>query len=134
MDRALSIVTAIAFVMCALLVGWFLSGGQNLIGGIDYDLPGRPRSLAGGVALLGGTLGTWGGIILLAGIGLFIYGLQELCNYWFGLILVKSLRKANHPREEIIAKIDRSPVSRGLKKRLKGWLDKSAERGMRSAE
>ena len=134
MDRALSIVTAIAFVMCALLVGWFLSGGQNLIGGIDYGLPERPRSLAGGVALLGGTLGTWGGIILLAGIGLVIYGLQELLNYWFGLILVRSMMNAKHPTQEIIAKIDRSPVSRGLKNRLKRWLDKNAKCGMRSAE
>jgi hypothetical protein len=44
------------------------------------------------------------------------------------------MMNAKHPTQEIVAKIDRSPVSRGLKNRLKRWLDKSAERGMRSAE
>jgi hypothetical protein len=133
-DKALSIITALAFVLAALLVGWGLSGGRSLIDGIDYDLPARPRSLAEGVAVLGGPLGTWGGVVLLGGIGLVIYGLQELCNYWFALLLVGSMKRAKHPTEEMVAKIDRSPISRGLKKRLKRWLDKSAERGMRSAE
>jgi hypothetical protein len=122
-DKALSIITALTFVLAALLVGWLLSGGQSLIGGIDYDLPARPRSLAEGVAVLGGPLGTWGGVVLLAGIGLVIYGLQELCNYGFALLLVRSMKSAKHPTEEIVAKIDRSPISRGLKKRLKKWVD-----------
>jgi hypothetical protein len=123
-DKALSIIPALTFMLAALLVGWLLSGGQSLIGGIDYDLPARPRSLAEGVAVLGGPLGTSGGVILLAGIGLVIYGLQELCNYGFALLLVRSMKRAKHPTEEIVAKIDRSPISRGLKKRLKKWVDK----------
>jgi hypothetical protein len=133
-DKVVSIINALAFVLTALLVGWGLSGGRNLIGGIDYDLPARPRSLAEAVAVLGGPLGTWGGVVLLAGIGLVIYGLQELCNYGFALLLVRSMKSAKHPTEEIVAKIDRSPISRGLKKRLKRWLDKNAKCEVRNAK
>jgi hypothetical protein len=133
-DKAFSIVTAMVFVLCALGVGWFLSGGPNLGMDIDYGFSARPRSLEEGVALMGGALGTGGGIVVLAAIGLVTYGLQELCNYWFALVLVNALKKSGHGADAIALKIDRSPISRGLKNRLKKRLDRNAKFEMRNAK
>jgi hypothetical protein len=101
---------------------------------IDYGFSARPRSLEEGVALMGGALGTGGGIVVLAAIGLVTYGLQELCNYWFALVLVNALKKSGHGADAIALKIDRSPISRGLKNRLKKRLDRNAKFEMRNAK
>jgi hypothetical protein len=126
MDKAFSIGQAIILVALLLFIAWLFSGGVSL------SLLGQgwgaerlaERSLSAALEMLGGPLGWWGGIGLLAVLGLTCYGLQEILNYWFGLAIVKALKSQGHPPEGIAARIDAVPISKGLKRRLK----RSAER------
>ena len=126
MDKAFSIGQAIILVALLLFIAWLFSGGGglNLLGPAwDSERPAE-RSVSAALEMFGGPLGAWGGIGLLAVLGLACYGLQEILNYWFGLALLKSLRNSGLPPEAIAARIDAVPISKGLKRRLK----RSAER------
>ncbi|MBE3070036.1 MAG: hypothetical protein IMZ66_07350 [Planctomycetes bacterium] len=111
MDKALSIGSAVILALCVLYFVWFFSAGLTL--------DTRDKSLAVGLVAFGGPLGFWGGVGLVAAMGVAIYGLHELCNYWVGFAYVKLLQGQGHAGEELQGRIDRLPVSRGLKKRLK---------------
>ena len=111
MDKVLSIGSAVILSLCVLCFVWLFSAGLTL--------DAHDRSLARGLAAFGGPLGFWGGLGLVAAMGAAIYGLHELCNYWVGFAYVKLLRGQGHAGEELQGRIERLPVSRGLKKRLK---------------
>ena len=127
MDKAFSIGQAIVLVALFLFIAWLFSGGVGLglLGqGWGAERPAE-RSLSAALEMLGGPLGLWGGIGLLAVLGLACYGLQEILNYWFGLAIVKALKSRGHPPEGIAARIDAVPISKGLKRRLKRAAERS---------
>jgi hypothetical protein len=62
-------------------------------------------------------------------VGLVTYGLQELCNYWFAWLVVRAMYRAGQPKDQVAAKVDKCPISGGLKRRLKRWLDSKTPSG-----
>jgi hypothetical protein len=104
---------------------WFLSAGLTL--------DPADKSLAKGLALYGGPLGFWGGVALVAAVAVAIYGLHELCNYWVGFAYVKVLHGQGCTGEHLDARIDRLPLSRGLKRRMKAAAARAASQGAQAA-
>ena len=127
MDKAFSIGQAIVLVALVLFIAWLFSGGVglNLLGPAWGSERPAERSVSAALEMLGGPLGPWGGVGLLAVLGLACYGLQEILNYWFGLAIVKTLKSRGHPPEGIAARIDAVPISKGLKRRLKRAAERS---------
>ena len=113
MDKVFSIGGALAVVGIVLMAAWLFSGG------IFAD---SPRSVVRGLEGLGGPLGLWGGIALLAAVGVGVYILHEAANYRIGAAMIRRLKRRGHPPDVIAAQIDFAPVSRGLKRRLKSLL------------
>jgi hypothetical protein len=126
MDKAFSIGQAIVIAALLLFIAWLFSGGSglNLLGPAWGSEQPAERSLSAALEMLGRPLGTWGGVGLLMAVGLACYGLQELLNYWFGLVILKTLRNRGLPPETIAARIDSVPISKGLKRRLKRAAEK----------
>jgi len=118
MDKALSIGAAIILTLCLLYFLWFLSAGLTL--------DPADKSLAKGLTLFGGPLGFWGGVALVAAVAAAIFGLHELCNYWVGFAYVKVLQGQGCTGERLEARIDRLPLSRGLKRRMKAAAARAA--------
>jgi hypothetical protein len=110
-DKALSIGSAILMAGLIVFAAWLFSGG--------FPFDRTERSLAHGLAAFGGPLGLWGGIGLVVVVGVAMYALHELCNYWIGLSFVRGFQKQRYSADAICARIDTIPISRGLKERLK---------------
>jgi hypothetical protein len=127
MDKAFSIGQAIVLVALFLFIAWLFSGGfgLGLLGqGWGAERPAE-RSLSAALEMLGGPLGRWGGVGLLAAVGLACYGLQEILNYWFGLAILKAMKSRGLAPDAIAARIDAVPISKGLKRRLKRAAEKA---------
>ncbi len=125
MDKAVSIGAAIIVALCLLCFVWLFSTGLTL--------DPADKSLAKGLALYGGPLGFWGGVALVAAVAVAIYGLHQLCNYWIGVAYVKVLQGQGCTGESLDARIDRLPLSRGLKKRMKAAAARAASQGAKAA-
>ena len=127
MDKALSITMAILMVLCFLALVWLASGG--------FGIHAPTRSLGQGITQFGGPLGFWGGLGLMAAVGMAVYGLHELCNLWAGRTYVRHLMGKGLAPDAIAAKVDVLPLSRGLKKRMKAVKakPKATEEKSRSA-
>jgi hypothetical protein len=113
MDKALSIVTALAFGFMMILLVWLLSSHSP-------DL--AQKSLATGLTAMGGPTGFWGGCLLVAAVVLAMYGLHELVNLWMGRSIIEYLRERGRSDARIAAQLDTMPISRGLKRRLREHL------------
>jgi hypothetical protein len=127
MDKAFSIGQAIVLAALFLFIAWLFSGGfgLGLLGqGWGAERPAE-RSLSAALEMLGGPLGLWGGVGLLAVLGLACYGLQEILNYWFGLAILKAMKSRGLAPDAIAARIDAVPISKGLKRRLKRAAEKA---------
>jgi hypothetical protein len=110
-DRVISALASIMLAGLVLATAWIFSGGF-------YWVQGRQKPIPETVAMLGGPLGFWGGVTLLAGVVLATYGLHQSLNYYTSLAIIKVLLKSGHSREAIIRRIERFPISAPMKRRL----------------
>jgi hypothetical protein len=111
MDKAVSIVTGLMMSGLLVFMAWMVSGG--------FPFNESPRNLSYALSVMGGPLGFWGGTGLVVASGLAAYFLQEMCNYWLGLSVVRGLEAHGNSYETLAAKLDSMPISAGLKRRLK---------------
>jgi len=86
-------------------------------------------ALTSGLAILGGPLGMLGGIGVL---GLSVYISQAISKHGFEIIYsktIKGLLEKGETKESILSKIDKYPISKGLKLNLKDLLNKELKDG-----
>jgi hypothetical protein len=116
MDKAISAIAAILMGAVMLLAAWLLS---------DNGLDLGQKSLATGLAAVGGPTGLWGGVGLVLAVVAATYWLHEIMNVWLGRSIIAYLRERGRTDAQIAAQLDTMPISRGLKRRLK---ESAAER------
>jgi hypothetical protein len=114
MDKVLSIVNGLA---CGLVL-WplariFLCAIDTLVG-TRHD-----TSWMGTLACLGGPWGTTGGIVVLVVFSVACGFIQEYLNWMMAWGSVKGMLKAGSAPEAIAARIEKLPLSRGLKEKMK---------------
>lgn len=66
-----------------------------------------------------GPLGYLGGLALAVAVGLAVYGVNRLVNYWLAVSFVRRLRRKGHDPDTVNRRIDELPISGGLKRTLK---------------
>lgn len=126
MDKVLSLGCAILLPLVMVLIAYICSGGRGL--DLVHSPPGAPpRSLRGAMELLGGRFGTWGGVGLVVATAAAVYGIHEIFNYWMGLAVIKGLEASGHAPPAIAARIEKLPLSRGLKRRLRARIGRTSD-------
>jgi hypothetical protein len=109
MDKILPTGAAVVVAAYVLFATWVHNLGHGVAGGDAAAGGGAPESAMGYI----------GGAALAVAVGLAVYGVNRLVNYWLAMSFVNHLRRKGHDADTINRRIDELPISCGLKRTMK---------------